>query len=132
MENLQAQIEYWRVSSERDWQTAEGLFQLGRYDSCLFFCHLAIEKGLKSLIVQETEEEAPYAHDLAYLAGKTGLRVDEQDLELLRTVSSFNIAARYDDDKFTFYKRCTKEYTQEYLEKSRTFFLWLQKQYRSM
>ena len=132
MENLQKYIEYWRVSSERDWQTAEGLFKIGRYDSCLFFCHLAIEKSLKSLIVQETEEEAPYAHDLAYLIGKAGLRIDEQDLELLRTVSSFNIAGRYDDDKFTFYKRCTKAYTQEYLEKSQRIIIWLREQYRPL
>lgn len=58
------------------------------------------------------------------------MRIDEQDLENLRTISSFNIAGRYDDDKFTFYKQCTPEYTKKYLKISKTLFLWLKEQYR--
>lgn len=126
---MEKHIEHWRIGADRDWQTAESLFGLKRFDSCLFFCHLAIEKLLKGLVVTVTQEESPYSHDLGYLAGKAGLRLDEQDIQDLKVISSFNIAGRYDDDKFTFYKKCTPEYTTTHFEKSRKLFVWLTKQY---
>lgn len=130
MENLEKHIEHWRVKADRAWQTAESLFASKKYDFCLFFCHLSIEGLLKGLVVKATEEESPYSHDLPYLAGKAGLRLDEQDIHDLKVISTFNIAARYDDEKFTFYKKCTPEYTATYFEKSQRIFVWLTEQYQ--
>lgn len=79
---------------------------------------------------RQRRKNPPYSHDLPYLAGKAGLRLDEQDIHDLKVISTFNIAARYDNDKFTFYKKCTPEYTAAYFEKSKKIFVWLTEQYR--
>lgn len=128
--NLIIQIEYWGNSAQRSWRTALSLFELKHYDSCLFFCHLTLEKILKALVVQKTNKPAPYIHDLAKLAAMVQLDVSEKQVQKLRIITGFNISARYDDVKLAFYKRCTKSYTTKYLEVTKELYLWLKKQSR--
>ncbi|MDA2921737.1 HEPN domain-containing protein [Patescibacteria group bacterium AH-259-L07] len=127
--NLKSQVEYWRNSAQRNWKTALSLFDLKHYDSCLFFCHLTLEKALKALVVQQINKPAPYIHDLAKLSEIAQLETSEDQTQNLRTITGFNMAARYDDVKLSFYKRCTREYTQKYLEITRKLYSWLKKQY---
>lgn len=126
---IQEQADYWKDTSKRDWETAQGLYKLGRYDACLFFCHLAIEKVLKGLVVEKIQEPAPYTHDLAHLAAIAQLLVTEEQKKDLRIISTFNIAGRYDNVKQEFYKKCTKEYTEKHLRISKTIHVWLEKQF---
>ncbi|MEA2065116.1 MAG: HEPN domain-containing protein [Patescibacteria group bacterium] len=57
MDRINKQIEYWKKSADRNWKTATGLFQLKRYDSCLFFCHLTLEKILKGLFAKKPKSQ---------------------------------------------------------------------------
>ena len=61
MNNIKSQIEYWRLSAERNWKTSLGLLKLKHYDACLFFCHLTLEKTLKGLAAQKTHRIYFYA-----------------------------------------------------------------------
>lgn len=56
MSNLDKQIKYWKESSKHDWAMVELLFKHKRYDYCLFFCHLSLEKLLKSMIVEKNSQ----------------------------------------------------------------------------
>ena len=41
---------FWKESSDRDWDFSQEIYSGGkRYDSALFFVHLALEKLLKAL-----------------------------------------------------------------------------------
>lgn len=126
-ETLKAQIHYWEASAKRNLVTAEDLFKTKHYDSCLFFCHLALEKALKGLIVRKTYLSAPYVHDLEKLSVLAGIPVDEEMRERLRIISTFNIAARYDDVKLDFYKRCTKKYTEHHFTATQKIWLVIKK-----
>lgn len=126
---INEQINYWKTSAERTWRVASTLFKNKHYDSCLFFCHLTIEKLLKGLVAQKTKDYAPYIHDLAELARKTNLELTDKQLENLKIITTFNIAGRYDEAKFSFYKKCTKEYTEKYYAISKELILWLEKEY---
>jgi len=95
----------------------------------LFFCHLALEKLLKGLVVIHSRKEAPYSHDLAKLAEMAGLEPTEKQLETLRLINSFNISGRYDSAKLEFYKMCTRKYAEKYLKITDNFFKWLEKRY---
>jgi len=66
--NIKEQTDHWKHLAARDWKTARGLFEIKRYDACLFFCHLTLEKLLKGLVVFHTKQEAPYIHDLERLS----------------------------------------------------------------
>ncbi len=128
---LSKQINYWKASAKRDNETARSLFELKRYDMCLFLCHLAIEKLLKGLVVSSTKEPAPYSHDLERLALLAGIELSDKNKTDLKEISSFNIAGRYDDYKHSFYKKCTPPYAKKYLAKTNKLFLWLEQKYRN-
>ncbi len=128
-DNINKQVNYWKKSSERSWETASGLFKIKRYDACLFFCHLTLEKSLKGLFIKKTKNLAPYIHDLAKLSNLAQLNLPPDQIQNLRIITTFNISTRYDDIKFEFYKKCTKKYTEKYFLITKKLFLWLKKQY---
>ena len=101
---LKTNIEYWEKSAERSWKTAKGLFDIKRYDACLFFCHLTLEKMLKGLVIQKTKKPAPHIHRLDRLSSLANLKLTDNQLKNLKIISGFNIAGRYDNVKFNFYK----------------------------
>ena len=76
-----------------------------------FFGHLTLEKILKAYYVKVSSENQPLTHRLIYLSEKSGLELTEEQIELLEIVTDFNLEARYPDEKFTFYKKCTKDFT---------------------
>jgi len=127
---MEKQIIFWQNSADESWTTAEMLFKSKRYNHCLFFCHLTLEKCLKGLIVAKTKTAAPYIHDLEKLAIMTKLKFSPDQLKDLRVITKFNISARYENIKLDFYKICTKDYAKNYFNISNQLFLWLKKQYR--
>lgn len=128
MNNIDDQIIFWEKSAKKDLDTANDLLGLKRYDACLFFCHLSLEKLLKSLVARNTQKTPPYIHDLERLAILAELDLDEDKTQNLRTITRFNIAGRYGDVKYNLYKVANKKYTEKYLEITKNLFLWLKKQ----
>lgn len=126
MSTLPAHVQYWSQSADRSWQTAKDLYKTKHFDACLFFCHLAIEKFLKALVVQKTHTAAPFTHDLVLLAQRAGLPLSTAQKELCRTINTFNISGRYDDYKFQFYKKATAPYTRRFLKETEALYIWLQ------
>ena len=114
--NKKEMVDYWKIMAEKDFTFAKDLFDLKKYSWSLFFTHLSIERVLKGIYVMRTGEPAPYFHDLAKLARKDNLGLDQQEEEILAEISTFNISARYDDYKFRFYKKATKEFTDHWLK----------------
>jgi hypothetical protein len=47
---------------------------------------------------------------------KAGLELTPDRLELVEIITDFHLEARYPDEKFSFYKRCTQEFTEHYLK----------------
>ena len=123
--NIREKISYWRVSAENDWRVAVHLFDKGDFAYALFFGHLTLEKILKAIYVHDKEDNPPRSHRLVYLAGKTDLELREEQVELLEIVTDFNLEARYPDEKFSFYKQCTKEFTIRYLDMIEEMKEWL-------
>ncbi|KXK25952.1 MAG: HEPN domain protein [Candidatus Brocadia sinica] len=124
-------VQYWLESSEDDWKVANHLFEKGDYSYSLFFGHLTIGKVLKAIYASKLKETPPYTHMLVYLAEKVSLRMTGEQLELLETVTDFNIEARYPDEKFSFKKKCTRNFTEGYLIKIKEMKEWLLRQIQS-
>jgi len=124
-------IEYWLKSSEHDWQVIKHLFENKDYSYALFFGHLTIEKILKAIYVDRCGTVPPFTHSLNFLAEKSSLKLTVEQSKLLETITDFNIEARYPEDKFIFWKRCTKEYTKKNLSKIEEIKEWLLNQIQS-
>lgn len=124
----QEKVNYWIKSSENDWKVAGHLFEKEDYAYALFFGHLTIEKLLKAFFVAKLDEPPPFTHRLIYLAETAGLKISAEQIELLEIITDFNLEARYPDEKFSFYKKCTREFTEANMKKIEEIKEWLLRQ----
>lgn len=115
-------IEYWLKSSQDDLDTSKKLFELGKYHHSLFFLHLSLEKIIKGVYLLKKDEAPLLTHDLVFLAEKAEIEISQIEKEELAEISTFNIAARYDDYKLRFYKKATKDYANVWLGKGGKLF----------
>ena len=124
-------ITYWLKIAEEDWRVANHLFEKGDYSYALFFGHLTVEKILKALYVDKQNETPPFSHNLVYLSEKSGIELHEDNLELLEEISDYNLEARYPDDKLSFFRKCTIEFTENKLKQIEGVRKWLLRQLQS-
>lgn len=110
-------IAHWVDSSDSDFKTMTDLFVTRNNHWALFMGHLLIEKLLKALYVKNLNDYPPSIHDLRRLCEKVGVVLDSDRQILFDSISRFNINARYDDYKQSFYKLCTDSFTTEWIEK---------------
>ncbi len=89
---------------------------------------MVLEKILKAHYVKDNHKVPPKIHDLVRLAESTNLKLTKKQEEFLFVVNTFNIEARYPEDKLKFYKVCTKEFADEHLTKIKDLYLWLKSQ----
>ena len=121
-------IEYWLTSSKDDLDTADKLFVAKKYHHCLFFVHLALEKVLKAVYASRKHQAPPLVHDLVRLAQKSDLEIGESLTFQLVEISTFNVAARYDDYRFKFYKKATREYANRWLKAGKELYKYFSDQ----
>ncbi|MFP4604394.1 MAG: HEPN domain-containing protein [Bacteroidales bacterium] len=118
-------IKYWIDSSDDDYETMIAMFDSKRFSWSLFIGHLMIEKLLKAYYVKVKSDYPPFIHNLLRLAEKAELSLTDDIKKQLVTITAFNINARYDDYKMSFKKKCTTEFTEEWVEKLKELRLWI-------
>ena len=118
-------VDYWLQSAEMDYRSMHNLFASGEYHWALFVGHLVIEKILKAIFVERKSAVTPRLHNLVTLATKADIALERSQKEHLDEITGFNIRARYSDYKHSFYKKCTKEFTQEQIQKIEELRKWL-------
>ena len=112
---IKEHIGYWLKSANHDLEIAESLFDSGKYDWCLFIGHLVLEKVLKAIYVQNSNNKIPpKIHNLVRLAEIGKLQLSQEDKIFLDEVNDFNLEVRYPDYKQDFYELCTEQYTKEF------------------
>ena len=121
-------IKYWLESSDRDYRTMQHLFEKKDYCWSLFIGHLIIEKLLKAYYVKHIDNQPPFIHNLVRLAEKSLLELNENQKDFLVTVTTFNLRARYADYKLDFYRMCTKEFTEKWINEIKEFQEWIKEQ----
>ena len=127
--NKELIIRNWLESSEDDFNTMINLYNSKDYHWSLFIGHLIIEKMLKALYVRNLHIHPPFTHDLLRLVNMIGLVISKEQEEIFDRITSFNINARYDDYKQGLKKICTKEFTEEWLNKIKDMKKWLTNQF---
>lgn len=120
---------YWIESSQDAFDTAETLFENNKFVYSMFFLHLAIEKILKALFVNQTQSESPFGHNLQNIASKIkNIDFGKKRMELFTQITTFNIAGRYDDYKNSFSSICNLDFSTNYLNKGKELLEWLKSQ----
>jgi HEPN domain-containing protein len=126
--NTEKIVGYWIETSDDDYKTMVNLFKTKDYHWALFIGHLVLEKLLKAGVVKQTSNTAPFTHDLTKLAKLTGIIFSERQLDSLDTITAFHLNARYDSYKKAFYRKCTTEYTKEWLNEIEKIRLWIKEE----
>ena len=109
-------IYYWIDSSDKDFKTMEDLYHTKNNNWALFMGHLVIEKLCKALFIKRKQDYPPLIHDLRRILKKADVEIPDENKIVLDSISRFNIRARYDDYKQSFYKICTDSFTKEWID----------------
>lgn len=118
-------VKHWVETSDDDFNTMLTLHDSKSFSWSLFLGHISTEKLLKALYVKRFREHAPFTHNLYRLGELIGLEMSDEYSDWFDEITSFNLNARYDDYKKEFYKLCTPEYTQAWIEKIKTIRTWI-------
>jgi HEPN domain-containing protein len=60
----------WLKQADYDMDTADAMYNSGRYFYAVFMCHLSIEKALKGLYYFVLQDIPPKTHNLIFLLSK--------------------------------------------------------------
>jgi HEPN domain-containing protein len=125
IKDIEKVYQYWLSSSDSDYEVLLNLFQLRNYNWALFLGHIVLEKLIKAYFVKKSGIHAPYSHDLRLLAKKCGIELPNDLMLQLDVITSFNINARYDSFKEDFQKRCTPEFSNEWINNIKILRQWI-------
>lgn len=120
-------VKNWLDSAKYDLETAEHMFNTGRYIYAVFMCHLALEKALKAKVEEVTDRAPSKTHDLDYLVELAKLSPDEDTERFIVEVTNLSIVTRYPRD----FQRILKDFSQKraglILTKTKEVFQWIRK-----
>ncbi len=128
--NKEEKVKYWLDLVDYDLDTAETLYNGGRWLYVAFMCHQVIEKTLKAFWCATQEEEPPYIHSHKRLAAGSGLYgiMSEQQKDFLNTVSTYNIEARYPETKDAIARRLNKDACRYIINQTKALQIWIKEQ----
>lgn len=118
-------VQYWIDSSNANYESMLRIFNAGEYMWALFIGLLSTEKLLKAYYIKIKDIEVPRTHDLYKLAMLSGINLSDEQKDVLQYITLFNIESRYEEYKKDFYKKCTKEFALENMEKIKRLRAWL-------
>lgn len=87
--------------------------------------HLCIEKLLKAYFIKTNNEHSPLIHNLLRLSELCKLNLTNKQRVDFAAITTFNINARYDDYKQSFNLKCTKEYTDIWINTIKYYQKWI-------
>ena len=117
--------EEWLRQAEYDLETADAMFEIGRYIYTVFICHLSIEKALKGLYAKKFAKDPPKIHNLNYFCEKIEIELPENLKKFVDKLNSLSVPARYPDELEKLLKDYKKELTEKVLKQTKELLLWL-------
>ncbi|MCH5301212.1 MAG: HEPN domain-containing protein [Prevotella sp.] len=123
-------VAYWTDIADYDMETAEAMYQTGRWLYVAFMCHQVIEKILKAYWCSTQADDPPYTHNHKRLASGCGLydlMTDEQK-NFIEIVTNYNIEARYPEDRDALAQALTKQVCQKLIDETKRMQKWIKEQ----
>jgi HEPN domain-containing protein len=118
---------YWLELCDDDLMTAKWLLQGGRLLHMGFFCNMIVEKALKAVIAEQTDEIPPKIHDLPKLADKGGIYhiLSDEQLRLIDELEPLNIDVLYLGYRERMVAALTGEKSKQLLSETEAFLWWI-------
>ena len=123
---------HWLKVAENDLDTAEFMFDGGRYSYLTFMCQQAIEKLSKGIYVYTFDEEAKYTHNINTILVKIPCVTNDTEYDNYKTFFNelfmYYTAGRYDVYKEKIVKSLDKATSESILKRTKEAFVWLKSQ----
>lgn len=113
-------VTHWRKGARDALEMAQLAYSAEKYDHALFNCQLAVEKCLKATIMEKTQKPHPKIHNLGNLGTLIQNEWSKPDEELFDVLSSFAVAARYDDPPWA-QQFANAEHAAQWIERTTEF-----------
>jgi len=126
---MDKRVQEWLKQADYDMDTAEFMFNGGRFFYAVFMCHLSIEKAMKSLYQARLKETPPKIHNLIYLLNKIGIKPVEDIGKFIIKLNEANVVARYPEDIDKLQKDYTQAVVKDMLAKSKEILQWIKEQF---
>ena len=124
---MSEEVKNWLESAQYDLETAEHMFNSGRYIYTVFMCHLSIEKALKAKVEEITGKTPPKTHNLRFLVNLSRLTVPDNMFTFLSKLSDVSIPTRYPEDFSELVRSYDKKTVKTYLARTKEVFQWIKK-----
>jgi HEPN domain-containing protein len=130
---MEKAVKNWIASSNYDLQTANAMFETGRYLYVVFMCHLAIEKMLKALLAHKYPEDIPpKIHNLINLAQRAEIIPPKNLKDFFQRLDNVSILTRYPEDLRTLSKEFNQDTVKLILIDTRRMIKWLRQHLKSI
>ncbi len=119
----------WLEDADYDIKSADAMLQAGRYFYVVFMCHLAVEKILKAVWIEEKDEVSPKVHGLVYLYEKLSIkgRLPEIFVALIDNLDDKNVITRYPEGRKRIAERLDEKVSDEILKRTKETLAWVRK-----
>jgi len=113
------------TSSEYDLQTAASMFESGRYIYVVFMCHISIEKMLKAIVAEATQNIPPKTHNLIYLIKLGEVNLPPDLFDFVAKLNNASLITRYPEDFRKLLEVFPQDIAKEYLMTTQRVIEWL-------
>jgi len=118
----------WMKQARYDFDTAQAMFESGRYIYAVFMSHIAVEKAIKGIFAQRRQEVPPKSHDLIYLSNKIELKLPDEYQTFVDKLNDLSVPTRYPDELDKLLGQYDKLRVSEILIKTKEVLTWLMAQ----
>ena len=119
----------WLKQADYDMDTAEFMFNGGRFFYTVFMCHLSIEKAMKGLYQERLKVTPPKIHNLVYLLNKVGIKPAEDIGTFIIKLNEADVVTRYPEDIDKLQKDYTQVIVKDILIRSKELLRWIKGQF---
>jgi HEPN domain-containing protein len=112
-------IKHWANGARSAMKMARMARDAGEYEHALFNCHLAVEKAMKTVYLEEKGTEHPRTHDLERLSHELSIVLSADQYDWLADLTEFVIDARYADPVWAI-EQATQENADRWINRTET------------
>jgi HEPN domain-containing protein len=127
--DAQEKYDYWLDSAQYDLETANVMYDGGRWLYVVFMCQQAIEKPVKGLYTLYISDNIPKTHNISYLLrefeDKLPKPVEDVRYDLFDDLRVFYINGRYTDFRQKMSASTDKQKATYFLGQTKEAFAWL-------
>ena len=123
-------VVYWTNIADYDLDTAEAMYETGRWLYVAFMCHQVVEKMMKAYWTSKREDDPPYTHNHRRIAEGTGLwrKMSDEQHDFVETIMTFNIEARYPRYKDFLSGMLTESTCRNIIDETKKLQQWIREQ----